>query len=284
MIVIGQNYKPVTGAAPHRRGLGFLPSGGDVGGGMDWFDWGFWFDDYFSPDYGYLWGGQDKGQGGGAIDYSWLDNFDPITGDWIGNSGSIIDPIVTNQKYLPPAPAGNWWQGLIDFFSGIISPNYQPVYDNPTPSPPGGGLCPDGFYSPTVEPLNCIPIPPDAAQPGGSTAQKQPATVKPGPMTRPGSAQPQPPKCSNGQIFSTQYNRCVPKCAAGQVYNPSTNKCQAAPKCPDGYQFDQSKGTCVKAAQASAGLPWWVWLLIAGGVVAATSGNDKPQRRTRAKR
>lgn len=285
MIVAGGQFNQIS----RPRGLGFLayePSTGEIGGGMDWWD-GWLFSDYFWPDYSNFnpmpseW----AGQSGGYQDYSWLDNFDPITGDWIGQSGAFVEPIVTDQKYLPAAPSGNWWDVLVDLFSGIVSPGYQPDFSSgipPAPTPNLPGYCPVGTYHPIDDPFACVPFPDDPTTPGQT--QRKPATPVPGPQTRAGS-QPAP-KCPSGQIFSQQLNRCIPQCPQGQVFNPNTNKCQAAPKCPQGMQFDQSRGTCVSAAalaSAGSGLPWWIWLLIAGVGAAALSDDSKQTSNRRRK-
>ena len=287
MIVAGGQFNQIM----RRRGLGFLPSGsggGEIGGGLDWFD-EWLFADYFYPEYG---GGGDYwlnfdpitgdwiGQGG-AVDYSWWDNFDPITGDWIGQGGTIDTIDTTEPGSLPPGPSGNWWQGLIDFFSGIVGNPPAPV--SPVPAPPDPllpGYCPAGTYHPIDDPFACVPFPADPAQPGQTP--RTPARPTPGPMTRAGA---QAPKCPQGQIFSQQLNRCIPQCPQGQMFNPQTNKCQAAPKCPAGMQFDQSRGTCVQiTAQQGSGFPWWIWLLIAGGAAMALSGDEKKQPPRRRKR
>ncbi len=289
MIVAGGQFNRII----RRRGLGFLPSesgGGEIGGGLDWFD-EWLFADYFYPEYsggGDYWLNFDPITGdyigqGGAINYSWWDNFDPITGDWIGQGGTIDTIDTTEPGSLPPGPSGNWWDGLIDFFSGIVSPGAPPAPVSPAPAPPDvalPGYCPAGTYHPIDDPFACVPFPTDPAQPGQTP--RTPARPTPGPMTRAGA---QPPKCPQGQIFSQQLNRCIPQCPAGQMFNPQTNKCQAAPKCPTGMQFDQSRGTCVQiTAQQGSGFPWWIWLLIAGGAAMALSGDEKkaqPRRRKR---
>lgn len=280
----------VAGGQFNRRGLGFLAwepgeSGGGTGDGWaGWWD-GWYFEDAFQPDYSGSWwnnfdpiSGDWSGQG--AQDYTWWDNFDPVTGDWIGQGGTI-ETIDTTEPGALPRP-GNWWDGLIDFFGGIVNPDYQPDFSSPTPAPPQvqlPGYCPAGTYHPIDDPFACIPFPTDPARPG-QTSQRPPAKPVPGPMTRAGAQQP--PKCPQGQIFSQQLNRCIPQCPQGQVFNPNTNKCQAAPKCPAGMQFDQSRGTCVQVlAQQESGFPWWIWLLIAGGAAVALSGDEKPQRRRR---
>lgn len=282
----------------NRRGLGFSayePSTGEIGGGLDWSD-GWLFSDYFWPDYsGSYWtnfdpiSGDWAGQSGGYQDYSWWDNFDPVTGDWIGQGGTIDTIDTTEPGSLPPGPSGNWWDGLVDFFSGIVSPGYQPDFSGSTPASPYEtppilpGYCPVGTYHPIDDPFACVPFPDDPTKPGQT--QRKPATPAPGPQTRAGS-QPAP-KCPSGQIFSQQLNRCIPQCPQGQVFNPNTNKCQAAPKCPQGMQFDQSRGTCVSAAalaSANSGLPWWIWLLIAGVGAAALSDDSKQTSNRRRKR
>lgn len=292
MIVAGGQLHNLTRA----RGLGFLPSdtGGEIGGGLDW--WDDWlFVDYYYPDYsggggGDYWSNFDPVTGdyigqGGAQNYSWWDNFDPITGDWIGQGGTIDTIDTTEPGSLPSGPSGNWWGGLIDFFSGIVSPGYQPDFSSgvpPAPTPNLPGYCPAGTYHPIDDPFACVPFPPSPAQPGQTP--RTPVRPTPGPMTR-SSSQPQAPKCPQGQIFSQQYNRCIPQCPQGQVFNPQTNKCQAAPKCPQGMQFDPVKGTCVQVlAQQGSSFPWWMWLLIAGGAAYALSGEEKRQPPRRRKR
>lgn len=283
MIVAGGQLHNLT--TP--RGLGFLPSGsgGEIGGGLDWFD-EWLFADYFWPEYiggGDYWSNFDPVTGDYVGAGDWWKNFDPVTGDWLESIGTVETIDTTEPGTLPSGPSGNWWQGLVDWFNGIVSPNYRPDFSSPTPAPPQvqlPGDCPAGTYHPIDDPFTCVPFPTDPAQPGQTP--RTPARPTPGPMTRAGA---QPPKCPQGQIFSQQLNRCIPQCPAGQMFNPQTNKCQAAPKCPAGMQFDQSRGTCVQVlAQQGSGFPWWIWLLIAGGAAMALSGDEKkaqPRRRKR---
>lgn len=39
------------------------------------------------------------------------------------------------------------------------------------------------------------------------------------------------------------------------------------PTCPTGQHWDDSQGKCVTDAVPTAGMPWWIWILLAGATV-----------------
>jgi hypothetical protein len=76
--------------------------------------------------------------------------------------------------------------------------------------------------------------------------------------------------------------------AAGMWLNPRTGQWELIPSCPQGSVFDQRAGQCVSATSAGGSLfgsgsesNWWLWLLIAAGVLYATGGGESDSRRRR---
>ena len=60
---------------------------------------------------------------------------------------------------------------------------------------------------------------------------------------------PDPVTCPSGQVFSTQFNKCIPICASGQHYDDNQGKCVdnniPDPTCPTGFHLDPISRTCV---------------------------------------
>ena len=273
-------------------------------GGGDWADYSF------TPDYGWDWGWYDTGGGGddywsnfnaegdwvgpSGPGYTYSDYFDPITGDWI-ESGSTLETFSTSEPYaLPPAPTMNWWDYLNPWYTPPILPDYTPPigWDETPPAPSGPalpGYCPQGTYHPTWDPFACVPFPPQQTQtaPRSAPAPRQSPQRPPTPSGGGSTSQQKPPQCPPGYVMNPQTQKCVkaPQCPQGTVLNPQTGQCVKPPQCPQGLKFNPQSGRCEKATSffnTVSGLPWWVWLLVAGiGAVALSdnSGGSRGRRR-----
>lgn len=252
-----------------QSGLGFAP--------ID----DFIFDDYSFDWWDSSWGGNWwEGSDGGD---DWWNNFDPVTGDWVDPSEyETLVNIETREPVALPSGQPNWWDVFNPESPPIIVdyrlPYYSDVPDWKATEPQAKlpGYCVPGTYHPISDPFKCVPFPADPV--ARKAAQRQAAQQQAAQQR----AQQQP-KCPPNQIFNSQLKRCVPKCPSGQVFVPPANRCLTPPRCQQGLRFNASTGRCEKATglfDTVKGWPWWIWLLIAGGVVVATNqGESAPRRR-----
>lgn len=242
-------------------------------GGYDWSygaDGGGWWDNFdpISGDY--------IGGGGGADDWSWWDNFDPITGDYIG-SGDTIFVGQTDAESPLPAVGGYSWQDFInpwDYTPPDVPWNpWGDIFGGDVPTAPSGqplpGYCPGGTYHPF--PIGhprqdeCAPFPTD---PNARRQAQQREQQRQQQQSRPGQQQ-RPQQQQQGQ-----------PCPRGQYRNPTTRRCEPIPACPQGTVFSPVNQKCVpKTTAAGSSISQlakspWLWILLAGGVLLASSGND----------
>lgn len=278
------------------RGLGFLSPGGedadafyDYGyeGWSDWdfggWDWSFnsggggdWWDNFDPITGDYI--------GGGADDWNWWDNFDPITGDYVG-SGDTIFVGQTDAESPLPAVGGYDWQDYISPW-GYTPPDmpwnpWGDITGGEVPTAPSGqplpGYCPAGTYHPypigDPRQNECAPFPTDPnarRQAQQREQQRQQQQARQAPQQRP-QQQPQGQPCPRGQYRDQTTRRCVPipTCPQGMVFSPVSQKC--VPKTAAG-----STNTISQLAKSP-----WLWILIAGGVLLASDNGNSGGRRGR---
>ena len=253
-----------------RTGLGFYWDG-DIGGAEDvdpYLGYG-WFDGGGGGD----WRSNFDSEGDYLPGYNWWDNFDPNTGDYVGSGDTIF--VGQTDAPAPVPPAGGDWESFLSPWPYSPPPIDSPYGSGPQPAAPGStlpGYCPAGTYHPMDNPYACVPFPNQGQQGRGQQPGK--------------SGGQQQGKGSSGGSGSQQ--KPPQPCPKGKVLNMRTGQCVTPPKCPQGLVFDPQRNTCVKpstanptAAASLAGWPWWVWALIAGGVIYATSGDGSEGRRRR---
>lgn len=249
----------------YNYGYDYLYNDWDFGG----WDWSFnsggddWWNN-FDPITG------DYIGGGGADDWSWWDNFDPITGDYIGSGDTIFVGQTDAESPLPTVGNYNWQ----DFVSpwGYTPPDmpWNPWGDlGDAPAAPAGpsvpGYCQPGQYHPYPvghpRQNECAPYPANA------NARRQ--------------AQQREQQRQQQQARQQQQQPQGQPCPRGQYRNQTTRRCEPIPTCPQGMVFSPVSQKCVPktAASSTSGLAQlakspWLWILIAGGVLLASDSNS----------
>lgn len=241
------------------NGLGY--SYDDYPDSSDWLEWEWW--DLFAPDDGVIridtWEPypiEDGGGGGGwwNFDWSWL--FGPVGGPVVPDPLIGIpdqcgrlpgDPAYGSQCEVAPLPCAAWVEKTDG--QGNTWIECTEVATLPDPQSPN---CPPGYER---NGSYCVSI---------ASKGQRPTPRPPAPASGAGSG-----SGSAARPSRTQQPQLTPQqvCAAsGKVYDPTINRCRDA--------IQQQSGI----NQKLAGMPIWVWALIAIGAVLLLAGSSSGSR------